>query len=31
VPEAFLNLPDTGQNSGVDDIRDWRIRFFDWL
>ncbi len=31
VPTAFAELPYTGENPGVTGIRDWWIRYFDWV
>ena len=31
VPANVLEQPYTGSNPGVTGIRDWRIRYFDYL
>lgn len=31
IPTEFAELPYTGGTVGVDGIRDWGIRYFDWL
>ena len=31
IPPDFTELPYTGLNPGVTGIRDWGIRYFDWV
>ena len=31
IPTEFTELPYTGVNPGVTGIRDWWIRYFDWI
>ena len=31
IPEEVLQAPYTGENPGVTGIRDWWIRYFDWV
>ena len=31
VPTELTELPYTGENPGVTGIRDWWIRYFDWI
>jgi hypothetical protein len=31
IPAEVLMQPYTGKNAGVTGIRDWWIRYFDWV